>query len=153
MVRVQLLGCLMLCGSAYALPLANALQRRHDHEPMCGLDKDLSSYRVVDNVVGLFVILGFSFVGCGVAAAAGRMGVHGLLVDMGRHFGTGVIISTGFVHMLMAAIEHLTSPCAPEAIREYSAFGCVVAIGSALLMHLIEQVGGVVKRRARRAMT
>lgn len=140
----------MFCAAAsaaYTLPLVNSLQRRHgghdhDDEPQCGEGQDLSEYHVQDNIIGLFVILCFSFLGCGFAALAGRLRVNTLLVDLGRHFGTGVIISTGFVHMLMAAIEHLTSPCAPEAIRKYSAFACVVTMGAALFMHLVEQLGG-----------
>ncbi|KAF9428438.1 high-affinity Zn(2+) transporter zrt1 [Podila epigama] len=63
------------------------------------------------------------------------------VLTLGKQFGTGVILATGFIHMLPTAMANLSSPCLGPAFSEnYTAFGGLFILLSSLFMHWIEFV-------------
>lgn len=56
---------------------------------------------------------------------------------LGKHFGTGVILSLGFIHLLQEGIANLSAPCLPHTWLDYP-FGMLFCAVSVLLMHLVE---------------
>ncbi|KAG0260561.1 high-affinity Zn(2+) transporter zrt1 [Actinomortierella ambigua] len=62
-------------------------------------------------------------------------------IQVGKTFGTGVILATAFIHMLPAAFESLTNESLPPIFHEgegYGAWPGLVTMLAALCMHLIE---------------
>ncbi|KAJ4372522.1 hypothetical protein N0V83_004297 [Neocucurbitaria cava] len=60
---------------------------------------------------------------------------------LSRHFGTGVLIATAFVHLLPTAFESLTDPCLPRFWNEgYSAMPGFIAMTSVFVVVGIEMV-------------
>ena len=60
---------------------------------------------------------------------------------LSRHFGTGVLIATAFVHLLPTAFESLTDPCLPRFWNEgYSAMPGFIAMMSVFIVVGIEMV-------------
>ena len=55
---------------------------------------------------------------------------------MGKAFGTGVVISTGFIHMLMESVHQLESECAPEVFHNYEALPFVICIATIFLVQV-----------------
>ncbi|KAI8871395.1 ZIP zinc/iron transport family [Ramicandelaber brevisporus] len=64
-----------------------------------------------------------------------------MLIDLGKFFGAGVILSTGLIHMFPGAVDSLGDRCAPEVFSStYTAFPSLIAMFAMLAMHLIEYV-------------
>ncbi|KAF2104132.1 Zinc/iron permease [Rhizodiscina lignyota] len=65
-----------------------------------------------------------------------------------KHFGTGVLIATAFVHLLPTAFQSLNDPCLPNLFtKRYPAMPGVIGLGSlfslfAIEMYLHTKVGG-----------
>ncbi|UPK93619.1 hypothetical protein LCI18_004554 [Fusarium solani-melongenae] len=56
-----------------------------------------------------------------------------------KHFGTGVLVATAFVHLLPTAFGSLTNPCLPELFTEvYPALPGVIMMGSMFLLFIVE---------------
>lgn len=54
-------------------------------------------------------------------------------------FGSGVILATALVHMLLPSNESLTNPCLPAAFSEdYGAFSAVFCLFAILSLHFIQ---------------
>lgn len=67
----------------------------------------------------------------------------GLLIFfcLGKFAGSGIILATGFIHMLPSAMQNLTSPCLPAIWNTgYTAFASLFAMIAALSMQLIEHL-------------
>ncbi|KAJ9076611.1 hypothetical protein DSO57_1024481 [Entomophthora muscae] len=60
------------------------------------------------------------------------------VVDIGRHFGTGVIVATAFIHMLVGSLAKLQSHHLPSVIGDFPSFGAAVALAAIFAMHLVE---------------
>ena len=59
------------------------------------------------------------------------------LFVLGKHTGTGVLLSLGFIHLLAPAMDQLGSPCIGAPFTEYP-FALLFAMISAMLMHVVE---------------
>lgn len=59
------------------------------------------------------------------------------VILVGKHVGTGVLLSLGFIHLLVPAFEELGSECLPDSWQEYS-YAPLFAMLAAIVMHLIE---------------
>jgi hypothetical protein len=58
---------------------------------------------------------------------------------LSRHFGTGVLIATAFVHLLPTAFESLTDPCLPYFWNEgYSAMPGLISMAAVFIVVGIE---------------
>jgi zinc transporter 1/2/3 len=51
-----------------------------------------------------------------------------LIIEMGKAFGTGVVITTGFIHMLMEAAHEFENECAPYVFHEYEGWAFAICI-------------------------
>lgn len=137
----------------------------HADELSCNAAPDQGLYNLTWHIVAAFVILLLSGVGVFGAFFSGRpksskknkilpeaelqVVKFNPLVDLGKHFGTGVILATGFIHMLPGAVENLTNPCAGSFATSYGSWASLFAMLAGLLMHLIEYIAGEKARRNR----
>jgi zinc transporter 1/2/3 len=70
-----------------------------------------------------------------------RVPVPHQFLFLSRHFGTGVLIATAFVHLLPTAFESLTDPCLPYFWNKgYSAMPGLIAMTSVFVVVGIEMV-------------
>lgn len=68
------------------------------------------------------------------------------ILTFGRHFGTGVILATAFIHMLPGSMSAFADPCASSFSNLYGSWGTLFAMIAALLMQLIEFLAGEMAR-------
>ncbi|KAL1918702.1 uncharacterized protein VTP21DRAFT_2724 [Calcarisporiella thermophila] len=103
----------------------------------------VENYNTNLQIAGFFIILVAGslgvFIPIGVKRYASRtesVANHALL--LGKFFGTGVILATAFVHMLLEAFARFASPCLPSGFRGFSAWAPVFCMIAAMLIQLIE---------------
>ncbi|KAI9296901.1 Zip-domain-containing protein [Neoconidiobolus thromboides FSU 785] len=116
-------------------------EHEHEHESVCGEITVLREYDLGLHIIGAVVLAVASFVGCSMTAISKRQSfikIPTIIIDIGRHFGSGVILSTGFIHMLMSSVYNLSHECAPKIFKTYSAFPTLIAMIAALVLHLLE---------------
>ncbi|KAF2468081.1 Zinc/iron permease [Lindgomyces ingoldianus] len=92
------------------------LRRRDDERPLCGTKGKSGSYNTPLHVFALVLILVLSTLACSFPILVKRVPkfpVPHQFLFLSRHFGTGVLIATAFVHLLPTAFENLTDPCLP----------------------------------------
>ncbi|KAL1593891.1 hypothetical protein SLS60_010624 [Paraconiothyrium brasiliense] len=99
-------------------------------------------YNLSLHVGALFIVLGVSAGACVVPVTALRVPRVRipLKVHFGfRHFGTGVLIATAFVHLLPTAFVSLTNPCLPPFFNEdYPALAGAIALAAVFLITIAE---------------
>ncbi|KAF7713223.1 Uncharacterized protein PECH_002209 [Penicillium ucsense] len=125
------------------------LQRRNDirsSDPTdgastCGSGKR-GDYNTSLHIMALFLILGLSTFACSFPVLARRfpgLPIPRRFLFISRHFGTGVLIATAFVHLLPTAFVSLTDPCLPRFwSRTYRAMAGFVAMVSVFAVVLVE---------------
>ncbi|KAF9876256.1 fe(2+) transport protein 3 [Colletotrichum karsti] len=121
-------------------------------KPQCGGKKGgPSEYDVGLHVAGLFLVLGFSIFGAGFPVVAKKvkwMKVPPKVFFACKHFGTGVLIATAFVHLLPTAFGNLMNPCLPDLFTEdYPPLPGAIMMASMFMLFVIEmwinsKVGG-----------
>jgi len=93
------------------------LRRRDEHDrPACGSKGGKKHYNTAAHVFALFLILFLSTAACSFPIVVRRfpaIPIPNKFLFLSRHFGTGVLIATAFVHLLPTAFESLTDPCLP----------------------------------------
>jgi zinc transporter 1/2/3 len=62
-----------------------------------------------------------------------------IVLAIGKHVGTGALLSLGFIHLLFPAIEELGNACLGAPWNRYP-FALLFAMLAAMLMHLVEVV-------------
>ncbi|KAE9972062.1 hypothetical protein BLS_004202 [Venturia inaequalis] len=111
-------------------------------KPKCGTTGPPQVYDLPIHVIGLFLVLTFSCLGAGFPLAAKRF--KGLRIPprvffFCKHFGTGVLIATAFVHLLPTAFESLNNPCLPDLFTEkYPAMPGVIGLASMFMLFGVE---------------
>ncbi|KAF9093239.1 high-affinity Zn(2+) transporter zrt1 [Mortierella sp. GBA35] len=99
-------------------------------------------YNMGLHIASVFIILAAST--CGVfmpviASKVRALRISDRVLTLGKQFGTGVILATGFIHMMPTAMANLSSPClGPTFSENYTAFGGLFILLSSLFMHWIE---------------
>ncbi|PSN69707.1 Zinc/iron permease [Corynespora cassiicola Philippines] len=96
---------------------AELLRRQEDERPTCGTKGGTGSYNTPLHVFALVLILAVSTAACSFPIVVKRfpsVPVPHQFLFLSRHFGTGVLIATAFVHLLPTAFESLTDPCLPH---------------------------------------
>ncbi|TWU76205.1 hypothetical protein ED733_003760 [Metarhizium rileyi] len=107
-----------------------------------GVDKD--QYNTGLHVAALFIIWFVSTLGCAFPIMAAKF--PGLRIPRRffftvRHFGTGVLIATAFVHLLPTAFISLGNPCLGKFWTEdYTAMPGAIALAAIFLVTIIEMV-------------
>ncbi|CRG92208.1 Zinc-regulated transporter 2 [Talaromyces islandicus] len=118
-----------------AVKLAN---RQNDE---CGSDK-AGYYNTPLHVIALFIILILSTVACSfpiLARRFPRLPIPRRFLFISRHFGTGVLIATAFVHLLPTAFNSLTNPCLPRFWNKgYPAMAGFIAMLAVFLVVVVE---------------
>ncbi|KAF2797646.1 Zinc/iron permease [Melanomma pulvis-pyrius CBS 109.77] len=121
---------------------AELRRRQNGDRPACGTKGGRGSYNTPIHVFALFLILGLSTAACSFPIIVRRFPKfpvphHFLFIS--RHFGTGVLIATAFVHLLPTAFESLTDPCLPYFWNKgYSAMPGLIAMSSVFMVVGIE---------------
>ncbi|GAB7354079.1 hypothetical protein MBLNU459_g4653t1 [Dothideomycetes sp. NU459] len=120
------------------------LLRRQDgtDRPQCGSRGARQEYNTPLHVFALFLILTLSTFACSfpiVVRRIPRISVPHHFLFLSRHFGTGVLIATGFVHLLPTAFTSLTDPCLPSFWNEgYPAMAGFIAMISVMVVVGVE---------------
>jgi solute carrier family 39 (zinc transporter), member 1/2/3 len=126
-----------------ALLKAEIARREADGErPECGSRSNSYRYNTALHVFALFLILVLSTLACSFPIIVRRfpsLPVPNYSLFLSRHFGTGVLIATGFVHLLPTAYTSLTDPCLPPFWNEvYPAMSGFIAMVSMMVVVGIE---------------
>ncbi|KAK7953709.1 zinc-regulated transporter 2 [Apiospora saccharicola] len=113
-----------------------------DAKPVCGSDKENGEYDLPLHVVALFLVLGFSIFGAGFPVACKKLPwlkVPEKIFFFCKHFGTGVLIATAFVHLLPTAFFSLSDPCLPDLfVKDYPPMPGVIMMGSMFCLFVVE---------------
>ncbi|KAJ5752369.1 Zinc/iron permease [Penicillium odoratum] len=114
-----------------AIGSSNTIER-----PSCGSQAQ-GAYNTPLHVMALFLILGLStFV---LARRFPGLPIPRRFLFISRHFGTGVLIATAFVHLLPTAFVSLTDPCLPRFwSHTYRAMAGFVAMISVFVVVVVE---------------
>ncbi|KAI1772304.1 Zinc/iron permease [Hypoxylon cercidicola] len=111
-------------------------------KPVCGGGKEPGEYDLVLHTVGLFLVLGASIFGAGFPVAAKKLSwlkVPEKVFFACKHFGTGVLIATAFVHLLPTAWFSLSDPCLPDLFTvQYPPLPGVIMMSSLFILFIIE---------------
>ncbi|MCJ1355733.1 MAG: hypothetical protein MMC33_005725 [Icmadophila ericetorum] len=118
------------------------LRRRQDAvpaapsvKPECGSGSNRDVYNTPLHVFALALILGLST----LVRRFPNLKIPHYFLFLSRHFGTGVLIATAFVHLLPTAFRSLTDPCLPYFWNEgYQPMPGLVAMTSCLVVVGIE---------------
>ncbi|KAF2736621.1 Zinc/iron permease [Polyplosphaeria fusca] len=117
-------------------------RRQVDEKPACGTKGGRGSYKTSIHVFALFLILTLSTAACSFPIVVKRfpkVPVPHQFLFLSRHFGTGVLIATAFVHLLPTAFDSLTDPCLPYFWNEgYPAMPGLIAMASCFVVVGIE---------------
>ncbi|KAL5113636.1 hypothetical protein ACEQ8H_008475 [Pleosporales sp. CAS-2024a] len=123
---------------------AELLRRQHEEQqrPACGTKGGRGYYNTWLHVFALLLILGLSTAACSFPIVVKRVPsipIPHQFLFLSRHFGTGVLIATAFVHLLPTAFESLTDPCLPYFWNHgYAAMPGLVAMTSVFVVVGIE---------------
>ncbi|KAJ5822931.1 Zinc/iron permease [Penicillium robsamsonii] len=116
--------------------------------PTCG-SKDRGSYNTPLHVMALFLILGLSTFACSFPVLARRfpgLPIPRRFLFISRHFGTGVLIATAFVHLLPTAFVSLTDPCLPrfwsQTYRAMAGFVAMIAVFAVVIVEMFFAMKG-----------
>lgn len=104
--------------------------------------EERQDYNMSLHIASVFIILAASTCGVFMPVIASKVRVLRIsdrVLTLGKQFGTGVILATGFIHMMPTAMANLSSPClGPTFSENYTAFGGLFILLSSLFMHWIE---------------
>ncbi|KAJ5302024.1 hypothetical protein PENANT_c050G03460 [Penicillium antarcticum] len=114
-----------------------------DDTPACG-SKERGAYNTPLHVMALFLILILStFV---LARRFPGLPIPRRFLFISRHFGTGVLIATAFVHLLPTAFVSLTDPCLPkfwsQSYRAMAGFVAMIAVFAVVLVEMFFAMKG-----------
>ncbi|KAK4164568.1 putative transporter [Cladorrhinum sp. PSN259] len=111
-------------------------------KPKCGSGEQVGEYDLPLHVAGLFMVLAASIFGAGFPVMAKKvkwLKVPQKAFFICKHFGTGVLIATAFVHLLPVAFASLTDPCLPDLFTEqYPAMPGVIMMASMFCLFVVE---------------
>ncbi|KAK5652773.1 hypothetical protein OQA88_9629 [Cercophora sp. LCS_1] len=147
----ELFGDFVATGGRGGMPLAQAETAPTSGKPICGSDGEVGEYDLPLHVAALFLVMGASLFGAGFPVAAKKLPwlkVPKRAFFICKHFGTGVLVATAFVHLLPVAFGNLTDPCLPDLFTDqYPAMPGVIMMGSMFCLFVLEmwinsKVGG-----------
>ncbi|KAJ2886752.1 hypothetical protein H4R27_000449 [Coemansia aciculifera] len=97
------------------------------------------------HIAALFIIIGTSAIGVFLPIISqttrglgSGLGVPVFAIQLGQFFGSGVIISTAFIHLFPAAYSALTNPCLGAFSDRYGAWASLIAMATVFTMHSVE---------------
>ncbi|KAF2463603.1 Zinc/iron permease [Lindgomyces ingoldianus] len=117
--------------------MADAMEK-----PKCGSEQSGDNYDFPLHVAAVFIVFLASIGGCGFPVVAKKvkwMNIPPKVFFFCKHFGTGVLIATAFVHLLPTAFASLNDPCLPDLFTDkYPAMPGVIMMGSLFVLFCIE---------------
>ncbi|CAZ84476.1 unnamed protein product [Tuber melanosporum] len=118
---------------------------------VCGGKSD-GTYNLPLHVFALFIVLFQSILSCSVPLIVKRfpqLRVPRKFLFLSRHFGTGVLIATAFVHLLPTAFTSLTDPCLPPFWNKgYPAMAGLIAMVAVFVVVSVEMIFSPRHRRS-----
>ncbi|KAF1959047.1 Zinc/iron permease [Byssothecium circinans] len=121
---------------------AELLRRQQHEKPECGTKGGRGHYNTPAHIFALVLILALSTGACSfpiIVKRFPRLPVPHQFLFLSRHFGTGVLIATAFVHLLPTAFQSLTDPCLPRFWNKgYSAMPGLIAMVAVFVVVGIE---------------
>ncbi|OJD35130.1 fe(2+) transport protein 3 [Diplodia corticola] len=113
-----------------------------DQRPQCGSEAGSGEYDLGIHVVALFLVVFASISGAAfpvVAKKFPKLKIPPMAFFFCKHFGTGVLIATAFVHLLPTAFASLNDPCLPPLFTDdYPALPGVIMMGSLFCLFVLE---------------
>ncbi|KAL5612319.1 hypothetical protein BROUX41_000146 [Berkeleyomyces rouxiae] len=115
-------------------------------KPQCG-SGDRGTYNTPLHLAALALILFVSTLACAFPLFSRRISsaksspnsLQSRIIFLCQHFGTGVLLATGFVHLLPTAFSSLNDPCLPYLFNEgYPPLPGFIAMCSALVIVSVE---------------
>ncbi|KAG9229119.1 zinc transporter-like protein [Amylocarpus encephaloides] len=110
----------------------------------CEAPSGEGGYNTGLHVAAVFIILAVSSTACAfplLVVRVPRLRIPPTFLFVVRHFGTGVLIATAFVHLLPTAFISLTDPCLPAFWNEdYPAMAGALALAAIFLIAVIEMI-------------
>ncbi|KAL4938800.1 hypothetical protein BDV06DRAFT_214803 [Aspergillus oleicola] len=132
----------------------SALRRYPKRQTCASGGVDSSEYNTSLHVGALFIILGVSTLACALPILVirfSRVRIPPAFLFFVRHFGTGVLIATAFVHLLPTAFTLLGDPCLSDFwTTDYPAMPGAISLGGIFLVSLIEMVFSPVRHATRK---
>ncbi|GKT57609.1 plasma membrane zinc ion transporter [Colletotrichum tofieldiae] len=129
--------------TAHSIAKRSARSVRRSTCPTGGLG-DEDAYNTPLHVGALFIILVVSFLACAfplIAAVIPGVRIPRPFFFAVRHFGTGVLLATAFVHLLPTAFTLLGNPCLSSFwVEDYPAMPGAIALAGIFLVTIIEMV-------------
>ncbi|KAL4813387.1 Zinc/iron permease [Aspergillus spinulosporus] len=126
----------------------NIYRDSSDAKSACGSIKQ-GAYNTSLHVMALFLILVLSTLACSfpiLARRFPRLPIPRRFLFISRHFGTGVLIATAFVHLLPTAFVSLTDPCLPrfwsETYRAMPGFVAMISVFGVVLVEMFFAMKG-----------
>jgi solute carrier family 39 (zinc transporter), member 1/2/3 len=120
------------------------LPRRLDEEETCcgcAALSDETEYDVGLHVGAIFILFSVSMLGTLLPIISSKvpfLSSRSIIMEWLMAFGFGVVIATGFIHMMNEGIEMLKNPCLGSVVEEYESLGLAVVLATVVVMHLIE---------------
>lgn len=115
-----------------------------DSRPSCASGGPKEDYDLPLHIGALFIILGVSAGACAlpiIALRVPQLRIPPKALFLFRHFGTGVLIATAFVHLFPTAFISLTDPCLPPFFNDqYPAFAGAIALAAVFVISIVEMV-------------
>ncbi|KAK6336451.1 hypothetical protein TWF696_002004 [Orbilia brochopaga] len=114
-----------------------------ERQSTCG-SKTSGSYDTGLHVLALVIVLALSTLACGfpiIVRRVPQLKVPHHFLFLARHFGTGVLLATAFVHLLPTAFISLTDPCLPKFwTQTYPAMAGAIALAAVFFVVTIEMI-------------
>ena len=112
-------------------------------KPICGADKaDAGEYDLPLHIAAVFLVFAASLFGAGFPVTAKKvkwLKIPPKIFFACKHFGTGVLIATAFVHLLPTAFLSLSNPCLPDLFtKDYPPLPGVIMMGALFCLFVIE---------------
>jgi solute carrier family 39 (zinc transporter), member 1/2/3 len=111
-------------------------------KPQCGGGIEQGEFDLPLHVAGLFLVLAASILGAGFPVVAKRVKwvkVPESIFFASKHFGTGVLVATAFVHLLPTAFFSLSDPCLPDLfVVDYPPMPGVIMMTAMFCLFVIE---------------
>jgi solute carrier family 39 (zinc transporter), member 1/2/3 len=125
-----------------SVELSTLLTRADSTCAAAGVDPD--AYNTPLHVGALFIILGVSTLACAFPILATKfpgLRIPNRFFFAVRHFGTGVLIATAFVHLLPTAFISLGNPCLGDFwTKDYPAIPGAIALAAIFFVTIVEMV-------------
>lgn len=123
---------------------AQLARRAATPRPACESPNAVQHYNLYLHIGAVFIILAVSGTACAFPLMIVRfpkLRIPPTFLFVVRHFGTGVLIATAFVHLLPTAFLSLTDPCLPPFWNEtYPAMAGALALAAVFMIAIVEMI-------------